>query len=324
MGPKSVRNPIQPRIIAKMPLGKVVATGQVRGALSMRVTRSRLAAASLVALCAIAGAAAIAAEQTPEEVLKSRGLKRSGMLYVLEAESEFVPKVAKLQPSYRQLKVQYDKVATVMQSQAEYDALDDRWTLVNEQLRDVQAEIDAHPPTSNNELKQSWQNLLEAERQLRFQYNELRREVNLRYKRLVSDSEKEKLQGDFLKQRDDFLESSRELRALAGKVRDDYSALSHDDAVKKALTALKVSAKGSVNLGPSPDFKKASAWLINAVRSTSPESLAPRGRKKNANKGKASTKGKATAPAKDRLSSRAQQGARANPPSSADPEASPK
>ena len=211
----------------------------------------------LVALGTLGGAASMAAEQTPEELLASRGLKRSGVLFILEAESEFVPKVTKLLPDYRQLKRVYDKLATAMQIQAEYDVLDDQWTLVNEQLRNVQAEMDAHPPTSNNELKQSWQNLLEAERQLRFQYNELRREVNLRNKKLVSDSEKKQLEHDFLKQRDDFLESSRELRALADTIKNNYNALSQDETVKKSLDALKISTKARVSLGPSPDFKKA-------------------------------------------------------------------
>ena len=190
----------------------------------MRATRSSVATVLLVALGTLGGAAAMAAEQTPEEILDSRGLKRSGVLFILESEAEFVPKVTKLLPDYRQLKGVYDKLATAMQIQAEYDVLDDQWTLVNEQLRNVQAEMDAHPPTSNNELKQSWQNLLEAERQLRFQYNELRREVNLRDKKLVSDSEKKQLERDFLKQRDDFLESSRELRALADTIKNNYNA----------------------------------------------------------------------------------------------------
>ena len=105
--------------------------------------------------------------------------------------------MAKLQPDYRKLKNLYDQLAAAMQIQAEYDLLDDRWTVVNEQLRNVQAEIDAHPPTSNNELKQSWQNLLDAERQLRLVYNELRREVNLRYKRLVPEAEREQLHARF-------------------------------------------------------------------------------------------------------------------------------
>ena len=281
----------------------------------------------LVAVCALGGAGAITAEQTPEEFLKSRGLKRSGSLFVLEGESEFVPKVARLLPNYRQLKGRYDNLAAIMQMQAAYDLLDDQWTVVNEQLRNVQAEIDAHPPLSNNELKQNWQNLLDTERQLRFQYNELRREVNLRYKRLVSDSEKEKLQGEFLKQRDEFLESSRELRAQADKIKDDYAALSQDDAVKKSLGTLKLSAKARPGLGPSPEFKKASAWLTNAVRSTSPESLTPktsRRKSKNSARGKSTTKGKGAAPVTERPSAGAKKGTQGDAPAPGDAEASPK
>jgi hypothetical protein len=168
-----------------------------------------------------------------------------------------------------------------MQNQAEYDVLNDQWTLVNEQLRNVQAEIDAHPPLSNNVLRQNGYSLLDTEKQLRFQYNELGREVNLRSRRLVGDGEKERLQGEFQKQREDFLEKSKELRAQADKTKAEYDKLSKDDAVKKALEALKLSTKGRVSLGPSPRFKNASTWPNEAVKSTSLESLRPKVNRKS-------------------------------------------
>jgi hypothetical protein len=262
----------------------------------MRVVRNSSAIVLLAMVAGLVGdASTIAADSTPEQVLKDRGLKRSGMLYVLEAESDFIPMVAKLQPDFRQLKATYDKLAAILINQAEYDALNDQWTLVNERWGNVSAEIDAHPPLSNNLLKQNWQNLLEAERLLRYQYNELRREVNLRYRRLVPDSEKERLRGAFLKQREEFLEKSAELRTQAGKIQDEYRALAQDEAVKKALDALKLSTKARLALGPSPEFKKASPWLTNAVKTTSPESLKPKGGRKvlkNTPKGKGATPGK--------------------------------
>ena len=116
---------------------------------------------------------------------------------------------------------------------------------------------------------------------------------------------------DFLKQRDDFLETSRELREQADKIKDTYNTLSRDDGVKKSLDAIKVSTKARVSLGPSPDFKKASAWLINAVRSTSPESLAPKANKKNSKsiaKGKSAAKGKLATAGKERSSKSAVEG----------------
>jgi hypothetical protein len=252
-----------------------------RGAESMRATRTSLATTLLAVVTALGNAAAVADDPSPETVLEGRGLKRSGMLYIVDQESDFVPQVAKLRPSFGQLKASFTKLAVVMQNQAEYDYLNDQWTLVNEQLRNVQADIDAHPVLSNNVLRQNWQNLLDAEKTLRYQYNELGREVNLRYRRLSSDDEKERLQGEFKKQREDFLEKSKELRARADRIKAEYDQLSKDDAVKKALDALKLSTKRGVGLGPSPTFKNASAWLNDAVRSTSPDSLRPRVNRKS-------------------------------------------
>jgi hypothetical protein len=290
----------------------------------MRKTQSKLATAVLVALGIFGRAGAIADDKSPEEVLKSRGLTRSGTVYIVEAESDLVLKVAKLRPSFQQLYAVYRKLAPIMQLQAEYDMLDDQWTVVNEQLRNVQAEIDAHPPLRNSELKENWQNLLEAERQLRLQYNHLRTEVNLRYKRLASDAEKERLQDEFLKQRKDFVENSKELRDQVEKVKGDYIALAKDDAIKKSLATLKLSTKAAVSLGPSADFKRESTWLINAVRSTSPESLKPKsGRRnsRNAARDKTSTKGKETTPAKKPPSKSEKKGTKGDAPDSGDTKA---
>jgi hypothetical protein len=254
-----------------------------------------------------------AADSTPEQVLEGRGLKRSATLYLLPAEAEFVPKVSKLQPGFRELKARYDELFAAIQNRAEYQTLDDQWTLVNEQLRKVQAEQDAHPPTTNNELKQSWRNLLEAERQLRFQYSELQREVNLRYRRLVSESKTEQLRDAFLKQREEFLAGSTELREMGEKIKNDYRALSQDSEVKRALEALKGTTRSRVGLGPSADFKKASTWLTTAVRSTAPETLKPPAGKKKTNTPsmvKSQSKGKNSATAKESPGKAATKGSR--------------
>ncbi len=293
----------------------------------MRNPQSRLATAFLIALGMLVGAASIAADQTPEEILKSRGLKRAGTVFVLPADTEFVPKVAKLRPSYQELYAAYRKLAPIMQLHAEYEMLDDDWTVVNEQLRNVQAEIDAHPPLSNNELRQNWQNLLEAERQLKLQYNYLRTQVNLRYKRLTPDAEKEKLQDEFLKLRNDFLESSRQLREQVDKIKGDYATLYKDKDVKNALEKLKLSMKGGASLGPSPDFRKESAWLINAVKSTSPDSFKSKNAKKNAKtaaRSKNTSKDKATMPDKEPPLKTAKKGGQDAESEPDDPKASPK
>jgi hypothetical protein len=285
------------------------------GAEATRATRSSLASALLAIVAP--GDPALAAEPAPETLLECRRLKRSGMLYVVDAESDFVAQVDKLQPSFQELKATYDKLFAVVQNQAEHDFLNDQWTLCNEQLRNVQAEIDAHPPLNNNELRQNWNNLLNAEKQIRYQYNELAREVNLRYHRLVSEGEKERLKGEFQKKREDFLAKSQELRAQADKIKADYDAMSRDDAVKKALDALKLSTKAKVTLGPSPKFKSASAWLADAVRSTSPESLTTKAARKKVT----TPKGKGTTPGKERSSKGATPGTRAKAPASGDAKA---
>jgi hypothetical protein len=272
-----------------------------------------MAIALLAVAAALGDSAAVADDPSPEKLLEGHGLKRSGMLYVVDAESDFIPRVAKLQPDYGQLKAAYDKLYAVVQNQAEYDGLNVQWTLVSEQLGNVQAEIRAHPPLNNNELRQSWYTLLDLEKQYQFQYNELRREVNLRYQKLVSDSVKERLQDEFQKRRDEFLAKSKELRTQAESIKAEYDKLAKDDGVKKALETLKLSTKARVTLGPSPGFKRAGAWLNDAVKATSPESLRPA--KKNAKpttKGTGLTKGRGASQGKEKSGKSASKGTRAN------------
>ena len=163
--------------------------------------------------------------------------------------------------------------------------LDNRYNLVTQQLRDVQAEQDSFPATSNNLLKQQWQELLDLEKQLRIQRNALNSELNLRYKNLASDSQKEKLTDEFQQRREEFLKETKEPRALAEKIKDKYAELSKDDSVKKALADLRVSTKARLNLGPTAEFRKKSTQLRNAEAELSPKNFVRKPAAKRATKG---------------------------------------
>jgi hypothetical protein len=257
----------------------------------------------LALFVAAQGATAIAAVQTPEELLKSRGLTKSGSVYVLDDEADFLEKFAKLQPLYMQLRELYNKLFVMAQNQNAYDETDNQYDIVTEQLRNVQAEQDAFPSTSNSVLKQQWAELLELERQLRLQRSALNRELNLRYKNLASDRQKEALSDDFQKKRENFLKETKEPRAVAEKIKEKYGELSKDEAVKKALAAVTAATKARVTLGPTAEFRKKSTQLKNAEAELSPKNFVrkPAGtkaQKPQANrKTKVAPKGKRAIPA---------------------------
>ncbi len=258
----------------------------------MSRTRSLWAAGLLAVLGALQATAAVADLEAPEEVLKSRGLTKSGSAYVVALEADFREKYAKVEPLYRQLRELYTKLFTIAKYQYEYDDMDKQYNLVTEQLRNVQAEQDAFPSTSNSVLKQQWAELLELERQLRLQRNALNRELNLRYKNLVSDRQKEKLSDEFQKQRENFLKEAQEPRALAEKIKERYGELSKDAAVKKALDELRRSTKSSISLGPSAEFRKKSTLLKNAEAELSPRNFVRKSTGKKAQKSQAERKTK--------------------------------
>jgi hypothetical protein len=263
-----------------------------KGAAIMSRNRSLWAAGLLAVLGALQGTAAVADLEAPEEVLKSRGLTKSGSAYVVALEADFREKYAKVEPLYRQLRELYTKLFAIAKYQYEYDDMDQQYDMVTEQLRNVQAEQDAFPSTSNSVLKQQWAELLELERQLRLQRNALNRELNLRYKNLVSDRQKEKLSDEFQKQRENFLKEAQAPRALAEEIKKRYGELSKDPAVKKALDELRRSTKSSISLGPSAEFRKKSTQLKNAEAELSPRNFVRKSTGKKAQKSQAERKTK--------------------------------
>jgi len=245
----------------------------------MFVTRACRAAGLLLVL-GLAGQAA--AQSDPKGVLKSRGLQKEGLYFVLKDEADSLQKMAKIQPQYVRLQRLYSNLSAAFQGQAEYDEMENRYTFVTEQFRNVGAEIEAFPPTSNNVLKEQYRALLDLEKELSFERNALNRELNLRYKTLVPERERKELFNEFQKQRQDFLDKSSDLRGQNDAIIDRYAGLAKDDAVKSALRALRDSTKMRIELGPSPEFKRRSALLKNAEKTVSPETFSTKEKRKNA------------------------------------------
>jgi hypothetical protein len=241
-------------------------------------TRPWLVTSFALVFCTISNTASRASQADAETVLRSRGLTKQGRLYVVEKEGAFLEKLGKVQPLYDELKNRYAGLAAIAQQQSEYDQIDLRYEFVTEQLRKVQAEQDASPPNSNNFLKQRWQELLDLEKQLRFERSELNREINLRYKDLVPDSRKQRLLDEFQQRREEFLRQSHGLLPLIDEINARYAELAKDDAVKKALERVRQSAKTAVVLGPSSEFKKRSTQLKRAEKELAPPSITSRKR----------------------------------------------
>jgi hypothetical protein len=242
--------------------------------------RARWLATILLLLLVAASPGAVAGGE-PEGVLKARDLKKSGLTYVLAGEAEFLEKLADIQPHYDQVRILYSNLAAIMQNQAGYDEMDAQYKNLTEQLRDVQAEIDAHPPLTNNILRQNWNDLLQMEKQLRFQRNALDHELDLRWKTLVPEAKRERLLDEFRRKRQDFLTESRGLLAQADTLNETYDRLAKDEAVKKALDAIRTATKARVALGPSPEFKRKSTLLKSAEKAFSPAGLTARQKRRN-------------------------------------------
>jgi serine/threonine protein kinase len=218
----------------------------------------------------------------PDDVFKARGLTRIGPLYILDAERDFLKSLPKITPLYGEVKARFVQLAAVYQSWAEYDARNFEYKDLLARSRAIRAEIEAVPPNTNNLLKQE---LLDLEKRVKVQLNDLDRELDFRYSKLVGQNQCETLFGEFQEKRAEFLKESRSLRARGDEIKGRYQALSKDDTLTSAIKEQRRSTKTSLDLGPSQAFTTRSVELKKAEMDFSDQRLMRRRRPRAAHSG---------------------------------------
>ena len=151
-------------------------------------------------------------ESGPDDVLRSLGLTRAGLVYVLDAERGFLEGLTRIQPRYAELLDLYRTLSAAVQNRADYDRRENDYAILTEHLKNVGILISDHPTTNNSDLKQSYRALLDEEIRLIADRNALDRELNLRWKSQMPDSQREKLFAEFQEKRLEFAKEARSLR----------------------------------------------------------------------------------------------------------------
>jgi hypothetical protein len=219
-----------------------------------------------------------------EDALRTRGLTKTDTLYILEAEREFFSEMAELQPLLGELNALYSTAAPIAQSVEEYDIRKVDYKDLLLEYRNVSDLKRGFPPGNNSMLNQEWQNLLNYEKSLGIQLNELDHELDLLWNNLMPEPQRRDLFAKFQETRARFLTESRSLRTLGDKINARYTELRKDDTVKSAIPALGLSMK---DLGPSQEFKNKRTRLKEAERAFSPRDVV-----RNPNRSKAAKQGK--------------------------------
>ncbi len=219
-----------------------------------------------------------------EDALSTRGLTKTGTLYILDAEQQFLSGFAELEPLWVKRNRLYADAAPVVGSLQEYDVLERQEAEFVQARRNVRALQNAFQGGNDSASKQAWQDLLNQEAALDFQLNALDKELDFRWKNLMPESERERLFAEFQEAHERFLRESKNLRALGDKVSKRYAELRKDKTVTSAMKAMGLLNK---DLGPSQEFNNKRKRLKEAEKVFSPATVSrKRTRSKDTKQGK--------------------------------------
>jgi clan AA aspartic protease (TIGR02281 family) len=214
-----------------------------------------------------AGAAprpASTAADSPEELLKARGLKRVGSTYVLASENEVQKKI-------NDLKVLSNQLAQAARYQAgvEQQGQDEKGMLramlqrrveLNQQIAAFDEQIRNFGGAAPELIRQ--RNMVVNE------YNGLGDQINLLRTGQASDPKlQDQLTAEVSKYRVRYIQAVLDLRQLVDTATKAYAELGGDAAVKDAIDALGRTSKAKLKLGPSAQFTNNVKLLERVERS---------------------------------------------------------
>ncbi len=222
------------------------------------------------------------AKGSPEELLRSRGLTRTGAYFVLPSEVDVLEQAKSIRSLIDQMARAFELYALVLQSQMQLADAEAFRILRSNQVDASNKDLSTMPSgpkasSLQNDLYQgarAFRDGLERER------DAAARTVELLRSQQVPPERKAELAKDFAAKRSDFLKAEGELRPIYDKAMTEYRKLHADPTVKEALDAFKRSTKAAAFLGPSREFQRAIDAIKAAERAYSPETAAPKKKRK--------------------------------------------
>jgi clan AA aspartic protease (TIGR02281 family) len=204
----------------------------------------------LVVVCAAVPGFA-ADPSAPETVLKEKGLKRSGNIYILPNEAEFQKKLNDARAIYRAISIAAMRKQQFEQSlaagRADLDQMEQQRMFLNQQL-------------TQDATVQEHNKIVGMINVLTGQMNAIRRQE--------ASPDVQQVPGARLAiQRQEFIEAVIGLRRLADKASEAYDGLAKDDQVAAALAALNQKGKIKFTLGPTRGFE-ANLKLLEKVEAS--------------------------------------------------------
>jgi clan AA aspartic protease (TIGR02281 family) len=203
---------------------------------------------------------AFAQEASPEALLKSLSLKRSGATYILTTEADVQKKIVEARLLSRKL-----SFAANQQQAFEHGAegrtafaqeLTQQSSLLNEQIREVDRQIDniGAAGGGNNFAIVQHNQLVRDRNQLVLTFNDVNNRLSLLRSQGGDNKWKQDLDTEVARGREAYIQAVLDIRELVDRTTRQYAEVSKRDDVKQGLGALGAKSKTGFKLGPSKEF----------------------------------------------------------------------
>jgi clan AA aspartic protease (TIGR02281 family) len=196
----------------------------------------------------------------PTDVLKAKGLKRSGDTFVLGIEAE-------VQKAVSEARAASKAVQQILERKKQFDL---HVRDGNDAIRDLtEQRIMLNQQLPNAATTQEHNRIVGMLNEVSDRLNLLQRELG--------DPEAGQAAGtQVAMKRETFIEKVLKLRQLVDQGQEEYASIAKDEDIKKALAALSKGAQRAVKLGPSKSFLTNVKLLENVEKSVLTESVALR------------------------------------------------
>jgi tetratricopeptide (TPR) repeat protein len=237
--------------------GRAMRSNMVRYRIGWAIAHSTV----LVALCACSRLGAAA--PSPEDLLKSHGLRLVGSLYILEIETDVQKKVTDIRQAARKVKLAQTRqrgTGSREQYQRAIEEFEDQIKNYQSEIQSVNVQMSQVPASygvgrfANVYRNQVYSQLLGYRNQLQMEMSQARASLNQLKNEPFDEKAKEKVDALLRDERDNYDQALADLRKLVESASHDYAELQNDSSVKKALATLAKTAKVKPKLGPSPHY----------------------------------------------------------------------
>src|SRR4051794_10030095 len=237
----------------------------------------------LIVAIGIAGSKAEEAQKdSPEQILKSHELKRSGTVWLLPGEAAILKDLRDARALSREIgegiaQQQAFEYGT-QERREQVQQLREQSTLISQQIIQLNQQLRnlVSPPGGNNFVAQQRNQLANQHNILLMQRDQINNQLNAMQDQ-SKDQEKDTkllLNAEVGKTKERYTEAILELRKAVDEITAKYDELKNNEEVTKALTSLSASTKSQHRLGPSKALSEAIKLLKKSAGSVQSESIA--------------------------------------------------